>query len=174
MSMDFHGTLTIAGIGDAAAAAAALALSFLGFRAARRSWRAARTAAETARRIAEGDRMRAALLATLGHDLRSPLAAAKAAVSGLRAADVHLTADDRGELLVAADESLDQLARLAASLLDISRLQAGKLAVFPGRLCSGTSSRALSTTSARDRSRCAPRRGCPRSWRTRHSWSGSS
>jgi two-component system sensor histidine kinase KdpD len=83
------------------------------------------------RRVAEADRMRAALLATLGHDLRSPLAAAKAAVSGLRAADVPLTADDRGELLAAADESLDQLARLAASLLDMSRLQAGKLSVFP-------------------------------------------
>jgi two-component system sensor histidine kinase KdpD len=133
--MDFHGALTIAGVAHAAvpvaAAAVALAVSSLGFRAARRSRRAAQTAAETARRIAEGDRMRAALLATLGHDLRSPLAAAKVAVSGLRAADVHLTADDRGELLVAADESLDQLARLAASLLDMSRLQAGKLAVFP-------------------------------------------
>ena len=109
----------------------ALAVSFLGFRTARRSRRAARSAAEAARRVAEADRMRAALLATLSHDLRSPLAAAKAAVSGLRAADVRLTADDRGELLAAADESLDQLARLAASLLDMSRLQAGKLSVFP-------------------------------------------
>ena len=68
--------------------------------------------------------MRAALLATLGHDLRSPLAAAKAAVSGLRSTDVPLTADDRGELL-AADATLDRLARLAADLLDTSRLQAG-------------------------------------------------
>ena len=123
------------GAGDATVpvvlAAVALAVSFLGFRAARRSRRAARTAAETARRVAEADRMRAALLATLGHDLRSPLAAAKAAVSGLRSADLPLTADDRGELLAAADESLDQLARLSAGLLDMSRLQAGKLSVFP-------------------------------------------
>jgi len=106
-------------------------MSFLGLRAARRSGRAARTSAETARRIAEADQVRAALLATLGHDLRSPLAAAKAAVTGLRAADVRLTAADRGELLAAADESLDRLARLAASLLDISRMQAGKPPVFP-------------------------------------------
>jgi two-component system, OmpR family, sensor histidine kinase KdpD len=109
----------------------ALAVSFLGFRAAWRSRRAARAAAETARQVAEADRMRAALLATLGHDLRSPLAAAKAALSGLRSPDVLLTSDDRGELLAAADESLDRLARLAAGLLDLSRLQAGKLSVFP-------------------------------------------
>jgi two-component system sensor histidine kinase KdpD len=75
--------------------------------------------------------MRAALLATLGHDLRSPLAAAKAALSGLQSTDVQLTAADRGELLSAADESLDRLARLAAGLLDLSRLQAGKVSVFP-------------------------------------------
>jgi two-component system sensor histidine kinase KdpD len=109
----------------------ALAVSFLGFRTTRRSRRAAWSAAEAARRVAVADRMRAALLATLSHDLRSPLAAAKAAVSDLRAADVRLTADDRGELLAAAEESLDQLVRLAASLLDMSRLQAGKLSVFP-------------------------------------------
>ena len=75
---------TVAASALAAVAAAALAVSFLGFRAARRSRRAARTAAETAGRVAAADRMRAALLATLGHDLRSPLAAAKAALSGLR------------------------------------------------------------------------------------------
>ena len=130
-----HGVLPVAGIGGATVsivlAAVALGVSFLGFRAARRGRWAARTAAETARRVAEADRMRAALLATLGHDLRSPLAAAKAAVSGLRSADAPLTAEDRGELLAAADESLDQLARLAADLLDMSRLQAGKLSAFP-------------------------------------------
>jgi two-component system sensor histidine kinase KdpD len=83
-----------------------------------------------AARVAEADRERAALLATVSHDLRAPLAAAKAAVSGLRAGDVRLTADDRADLL-AAEESLDRLARLAASLLDMSRLQAGARAVFP-------------------------------------------
>ena len=134
LGMPRHGLPPVAGIGSATVpivlAALALAVSFLGFRAARRSRGAARVAAETARRVTEADRMRAALLATLGHDLRSPLAAAKAAVSGLRSADLPLTADDRGELLAAADESLDQLARLAAGLLDMSRLQAGKPSVF--------------------------------------------
>jgi two-component system sensor histidine kinase KdpD len=74
---------------------------------------------------------RAALLATVSHDLRAALAAAKAAVSGLRADDARLTADDRADLLAAAEESLDRLAHLAANLLDVSRLQAGARAVFP-------------------------------------------
>jgi len=83
-----------------------------------------------AARVVEADRGRAALLAAASHDLRAPLAAAKAAVSGLRA-DARLTTDDRADLLAAAEESLDRLAHLAASLLDMSRLQAGARAVFP-------------------------------------------
>jgi two-component system sensor histidine kinase KdpD len=84
-----------------------------------------------AARVTEADRGRAALLATVSHDLRAPLTAAKTAVSGLRAADDRLTTDDRADLLAAAEESLDHLAHLAASLLDVSRLQAGAQAVFP-------------------------------------------
>jgi len=83
-----------------------------------------------AAQVAEADRGRAALLAAVSHDLRAPLAAAKAAVSGLRAGDARLTTDDRADLLAAAEESLDRLAHLAASLLDVSRLQAGARAVF--------------------------------------------
>jgi two-component system sensor histidine kinase KdpD len=75
--------------------------------------------------------MRTALLAAVSHDLRSPLAAAKAAVSCLRATDIELTAEDHDELLATADESLGQLSHLLASLLDVSRLQAGVLPVFP-------------------------------------------
>jgi two-component system, OmpR family, sensor histidine kinase KdpD len=81
--------------------------------------------------IAEADRMRTALLAAVSHDLRTPLAAAKAAVSGLRCREIQLTAEDQGELLATADESLDLLTRLVVSLLDVSRLQAGELPVFP-------------------------------------------
>jgi two-component system sensor histidine kinase KdpD len=81
--------------------------------------------------IAEADRMRTALLAAVSHDLRSPLAAAKAAISGLRSPDAQLTTADRDELLATAEESLDILAHLASSLLDVSRLQAGALSVFP-------------------------------------------
>ncbi len=45
--------------------------------------------------VTEADRGRAALLAAVSHDLRAPLAAAKAAVSGLRSRDARLTAADR-------------------------------------------------------------------------------
>jgi two-component system, OmpR family, sensor histidine kinase KdpD len=88
-------------------------------------------AAEAARPIAEADRVRTALLAAVSHDLRTPLASAKAAVTSLRSNDVQWDAADHDELLATADESLDKLARLVDNLLDMSRLQAGALAVFP-------------------------------------------
>ncbi|MEV0606237.1 DUF4118 domain-containing protein [Polymorphospora rubra] len=85
--------------------------------------------AATARPLAEADRMRTALLAAVSHDLRTPLASAKAAVSSLRSPEIEFDADDRDELLATADESLDRLHRLVANLLDMSRLQAGVLGV---------------------------------------------
>jgi two-component system sensor histidine kinase KdpD len=96
--------------------------------AARRTHDAARAAAE-ARSLAQVDRTRTALLAAVGHDLRTPLAAAKAAVSTLRSVDLDLTDADRDELVVTADESLDRLTALIENLLDMSRLQAGAMAV---------------------------------------------
>lgn len=75
--------------------------------------------------------MRTALLAAVSHDLRTPLASAKAAVTSLRSADVKWGAEDHDELLATADESLDRLAHLVDNLLDMSRLQAGAMAVFP-------------------------------------------
>jgi two-component system, OmpR family, sensor histidine kinase KdpD len=88
-------------------------------------------AAEAAKPIAEADRVRTALLAAVSHDLRTPLASAKAAVTSLRSSDIEWDAADHDELLATADESLDKLARLVDNLLDMSRLQAGALAVFP-------------------------------------------
>jgi two-component system, OmpR family, sensor histidine kinase KdpD len=87
--------------------------------------------AEAARPIAAADRMRTALLRAVSHDLRTPLAAAKAAVTSLRSADVDWAAEDRDELLATADESLETLAHLVANLLDMSRLEAGVLSAFP-------------------------------------------
>jgi two-component system sensor histidine kinase KdpD len=87
--------------------------------------------AEAAKPIAEADRMRTALLTAVSHDLRSPLASAKAAVTSLRSPEVRWAKADRDELLATADESLDRLARLVDNLLDMSRLQAGALSLFP-------------------------------------------
>jgi two-component system sensor histidine kinase KdpD len=79
--------------------------------------------------LAQADRMRSALLAAVGHDLRRPLTAATAAVSGLRSTDVAWSDSDRDELLATAQESLESLADLVTNLLDVSRVQAGALAV---------------------------------------------
>lgn len=88
-----------------------------------------RAEAEGARPLAEADRLRSALLAAVGHDLRRPLAAATAAVTSLRSPEVELSAADRSELLETADESLAALGGLVTDLLDVSRLQAGVLGV---------------------------------------------
>jgi len=87
--------------------------------------------AEAAKPIAAADRMRTALLAAVSHDLRSPIASAKAAISSLRSEDIDWDDADSAELLATADESLDRLTHLVANLLDMSRLQAGALSLFP-------------------------------------------
>jgi two-component system sensor histidine kinase KdpD len=88
-------------------------------------------AAATATQFSEADRMRSALLSAVSHDLRTPLASAKAAVTSLRSSDVTFSDADREELLATAEESLDRLTRLVENLLDMSRLQAGALGVHP-------------------------------------------
>ncbi len=88
-------------------------------------------AAAAMKPLADADRLRTSLLAAVGHDLRTPLASAKAAVTSLRGTDVEWTPDERAELLATADESLDRLARLVDNILDVSRLQAGVLPVAP-------------------------------------------
>ncbi|MFI7613528.1 DUF4118 domain-containing protein [Nonomuraea terrae] len=87
--------------------------------------------AARAQPLAEADKMRTALLAAVSHDLRTPLASAKAAVESLAATGVDWSDHDRAELLDTAAESLDKLNRLVANLLDMSRLQAGVLGVTP-------------------------------------------
>ena len=87
--------------------------------------------AEAAKPIAAADRMRTALLAAVSHDLRSPIASAKAAVTSLRSEDIDWDDADTAELLATADESLDRLTHLVGNLLDMSRLQAGALSLFP-------------------------------------------
>jgi two-component system sensor histidine kinase KdpD len=81
--------------------------------------------------LAESDRLRTALLNAVGHDLRTPLATAKAAVSSLRSSDVEWSAEAAAELVATADRALDRLSALVINLLDMSRLQAGVLSVFP-------------------------------------------
>ena len=86
-------------------------------------------AAAEAAPLAEANKVRTALLAAVGHDFRTPLAAAKAAVSTIRSFDIDLSADDRRDLLQATETSLDRLAALVDNLLDMSRLQAGAMSI---------------------------------------------
>src|SRR5215475_7130238 len=58
-----------------------------------------RTQAAQAEALAEGNRMRTALLAAVSHDLRTPLASIKASVSSLRQTDVAWTESDQEALL---------------------------------------------------------------------------
>jgi two-component system sensor histidine kinase KdpD len=85
--------------------------------------------AEEARSLATIDRQRTALLAAVGHDLRTPLASMKASVSSLRQADVELAPQEREELLATIEEAADRLDTVVGNLLDASRLEAGALSV---------------------------------------------
>ncbi|NDK88307.1 sensor histidine kinase KdpD [Gordonia desulfuricans] len=81
--------------------------------------------AAEARALAHTDELRRALLSAVSHDLRTPLAGAKAAVSSLRSTDVTFGPEDTAELLATIEESVDQLTALVADLLDSTRLAAG-------------------------------------------------
>jgi two-component system, OmpR family, sensor histidine kinase KdpD len=85
--------------------------------------------AEEARTLATVDQQRTSLLAAVGHDLRTPLAGIKAAVSSLRQRDVQWSDEERAELLGTIEDSTDRLDAVVANLLDASRLQAGALSV---------------------------------------------
>jgi two-component system, OmpR family, sensor histidine kinase KdpD len=89
-----------------------------------------RTQAAQAEALAEGNRMRTALLAAVSHDLRTPLASIKASVSSLRQTDVQWTAADEADLLATIEENADRLDALIGNLLDMSRLHTGSLQPF--------------------------------------------
>ncbi|MGY4991678.1 ATP-binding protein [Streptomyces nigrescens] len=83
------------------------------------------TQADHARKLAEGDRIRTALLAAVSHDLRTPLAGIKASVTSLRSDDIEWSDEDQAELLAGIEEGADRLDQLIGNLLDMSRLQTG-------------------------------------------------
>ncbi len=89
-----------------------------------------RTRAAQAEGLAEGNRMRTALLAAVSHDLRTPLASIKASVSTLRQTDVAWTPADEAALLATIEENTDRLDGLIGNLLDMSRLTTGSLRPF--------------------------------------------
>jgi len=99
--------------------------------ASERAWHEKELEREASRAVAldEADRVRTALLAAVGHDLRTPLAVIKTAVSGLRSTEGSWTEHDRAELLATADDSVDRLTSLIDNLLAMSRIEAGAVLV---------------------------------------------
>jgi len=79
------------------------------------------------RLLEEVDRLRAALIGSVSHDLRTPLASIKASISDLADPGLDLSDEDRATLLRTTEEETDRLTRLVANLLDMSRIQAGAL-----------------------------------------------
>ncbi len=77
--------------------------------------------------LEQADTWRDALVGAVSHDLRTPLATVKTAVSTLRRCSDTLSKADREELLELIEVQSDRLSRLVTNLLDMTRLEAGGL-----------------------------------------------
>jgi two-component system sensor histidine kinase KdpD len=84
---------------------------------------------EGARRTAETDRLRSALLTSISHDLKTPLAAVLGAAGTLRDLAQALTDAQKAELLASVIDESERLNRFIANLLDMTKLESG--AVVP-------------------------------------------
>jgi two-component system, OmpR family, sensor histidine kinase KdpD len=81
--------------------------------------------------LRRSDAIKTAVLQSVSHDFRTPLATIAAAVEGLQSRDLALTADDRAALLETMASEVARLIRLVENLLDLSRLQVGAAAPHP-------------------------------------------
>jgi two-component system, OmpR family, sensor histidine kinase KdpD len=84
-------------------------------------------AATRTRVFEESDRLKSSILSSVSHELRSPLAAIKAAVSSLRSGAVERDSEAGSELLEVIEEDTDHLNQLVSNLLNMSRIEAGPL-----------------------------------------------
>ncbi|NDJ52138.1 MAG: PAS domain S-box protein [Chloroflexi bacterium] len=83
-----------------------------------------------ARRDAEvADDLKLKFLAVISHELRTPLASIKGFASTLLAQDVTWSAESQRDFIQTIDEEADKLSELISQLLDLSRLEAGTLAM---------------------------------------------
>jgi two-component system sensor histidine kinase KdpD len=86
-----------------------------------------RSQASTVADLSQANDLRAALLAAVSHDLRTPLASIKALTTGWLEPDVEWASTDTGEFMRSIDIETDRLNKLVENLLDMSRLQTGAL-----------------------------------------------
>ena len=82
---------------------------------------------DEARVLAETERLRAALLTSISHDLRTPLASILGTVSSLRSFPEKYSAAEREELLTTLQEEAERLNRFVSNLLDMTRLESGAI-----------------------------------------------
>ena len=82
---------------------------------------------DQARVLAETERLRAALLTSISHDLRTPLASILGTVSSLRSFPEKYGTAEREELLATLQEEAERLNRFVANLLDMTRLESGAI-----------------------------------------------
>ncbi|MDB5076808.1 MAG: histidine kinase [Chloroflexi bacterium] len=73
------------------------------------------------------DNLKSALLSSVSHDLRTPLAGIKAAASSLLQDDIEWSAEDRNAFIMDINTEADRLSRLVSNLLDLSRIEAGAI-----------------------------------------------
>ena len=78
---------------------------------------------------AEGERLRAALLSSISHDLRTPLASIVGSVTSLRTLGDKMSRADRTELLITIEEEANRLSRFVSNLLDMTKIEAGAIDV---------------------------------------------
>ncbi|MCE4224597.1 sensor histidine kinase KdpD [Methylobacterium sp. C25] len=83
---------------------------------------------DQAKRAAETDRLRQALLTSISHDLRTPLASVLGAATTLRDLDEALPRESKADLLATIVAESERLNRFIANLLDMTRLEAGAVA----------------------------------------------
>jgi two-component system sensor histidine kinase KdpD len=81
--------------------------------------------AARARIEAEGERLKGALLDSVGHDLKTPLTTVKSALESLDAFGDRHDAQTRGDLIRTALAECDRLARFVDNLLEMNRIEAG-------------------------------------------------
>ncbi|MBM6592520.1 sensor histidine kinase [Microvirga pudoricolor] len=80
------------------------------------------------RLLAESDRLRSALLTSISHDLKTPLAAIIGAAETLKGYWTALDATSRDELLATVEDEAERLNRFIANLLDMTKLESGAIA----------------------------------------------
>ena len=80
-----------------------------------------------AQAMVESERLRSALLSSISHDLRTPLASIVGSVTSLRTLGQRMSEAARSDLLATIEEEAARLSRFVSNLLDMTRLEAGAL-----------------------------------------------